>query len=193
MLVFKFRSITTAALAIAAALVILPLVPAASAQETAPAQAPAASAIPVAIGIVDFGDVRRKSAAGQSLQKQYEARKKQNRTELLALDKKLRAEKAAIDAQPQAPDINAKMQAFQKNYNDFRQIAEQKSKALDSDYSKANKVIVETLRKSIGQIAVDRRLTLVIDRSVVLVSATAWDISEAALAALNKALPAVKM
>lgn len=191
---FKFRMMTKAAMALAAALIVLSPIPSTQAQEATPAPAPApAASIPVSVGIVDFADVMKKSTAGKSLQKQLEARRAQNRTELLAQEKKLRAEKAQIDAQPNAPDIAAKQQAFQQNYNAFRQNAEQKSKSLQADYNKAQKQIIETLRKVIGDIAVQKRLTLVLNRSVVLVSATAWDISDTALAQLNKALPAVKM
>lgn len=194
MRVFKFRMMTKAAIALAAALIVLSPMHAVFAQETAPAQAPApAASIPVAVGIVDFGDVVKKSTAGKSLQKQLDARRGQNRNELLAQEKKLRAEKAQLDAQPNAPDIAQKQQAFQQNYNAFRQNAEQKSKALEADFNKAQRQILETLRKVIGEIAMQKRLTLVLNRSMVLVSATAWDISDSALAQLNKVLPAVKM
>jgi Skp family chaperone for outer membrane proteins len=188
--VFKFRFMTKAVIAFAVALIVLSPMRSVLAQEAAPA--PAAN-VPVAVGIVDFQDVVKKSTAGKSLQKQLDARRNQNRNELLAQEKKLRAEKAQLDAQPNAPDIVAKQQAFQKNYNAFRQSAEQKSKSLQADFNKAQKQIFETLRKVIGEIAVQKRLTLVLNRSVVLVSASAWDFSDAALAQLNKVLPAVKM
>ncbi len=186
----KFRMMTKAAMALAAALIVLSPIQSTHAQEAAPAPA---ALIPVAIGIVDFGDVAAKSTAGQSLQKQVDARRKQNRAELLAEDKKLRAQKAAIDANPNAPDVAAKQQAFQQAVITFRQNAEQKSKAIDADYTKAKKQIFQTLQKVIGDIAVQKRLTLVLNKSTVIVSAQAWDISAAALAQLNKVLPAVKM
>lgn len=186
--VFKFRMMTKAALALAAALMVLPLAPSAMAQDaTAPA------AIPVAIGIVNVQDVVKKSSAGQSLKKQADARRKQNQAELLAEEKKLRAENDALNQQRSAPDFATKQQAFQQKLAAWRQGAEQKSKAFEVAYGTAQKQIFETLQKVIGDIAVQKRLTLVLNKSVVIVSAQAWDISDSALAQLNKVLPAVKM
>jgi len=189
--VFKFRMMSKTALVLAALLMVLPLAPSAIAQQAAPA-APAA-AIPVAIGIVNVQDVVKKSTAGQSLKKQAEARRKQNQTELLAEEKKLRAENEQLNTQRTAPDFATKQQAFQQKLAAWRQGAEQKSKAFEVAYNTAQKKIFETLQKVIGDIAVQKRLTLVLNKSVVIVSAQAWDISEAALAQLNKVLPSVKM
>lgn len=194
--VFKIRMMSKAALVLAGALIVLPYMPYAMAQETAPAPAPAAvpaTAIPVSIGIVNVQDVVRKSNAGQSLKKQADARRKQTQTELLAEEKKLRAENDQLNTQRGAPDFATKQQAFQQKLAAWRQGAEQKSKAFEVAYSKAQKQIFETLQKVIGDIAVQKRLTLVLNKSVVIVSAQAWDISDSALAQLNKILPAVKM
>ena len=190
---FKFRMMTKAAMALAAALIVLSPIQSTFAQEAAPA--PAAS-IPVAIGIVNVQEVVKKSTAGQSLKKQADARRKQNQTELLAEEKKLRAENDQLNAQRPTlspADFAAKQQAFQQKLNAWRQGAEQKQKAFETSYNKAQKTIFETLQKVIGDIAVQKRLTLVLNKSVVIVSAQAWDISDSALAQLNKVLPAVKM
>jgi Skp family chaperone for outer membrane proteins len=184
---------TKAAMALAAALIVLSPIQSTFAQEAAPA--PAAS-IPVAIGIVNVQEVVKKSTAGQSLKKQADARRKQNQTELLAEEKKLRAENDQLNAQRPTlspADFAAKQQAFQQKLNAWRQGAEQKQKAFETSYNKAQKTIFETLQKVIGDIAVQKRLTLVLNKSVVIVSAQAWDISDSALAQLNKVLPAVKM
>ncbi|WP_374651821.1 OmpH family outer membrane protein [Dongia sp.] len=178
---------------LAAALVVMSPLKPTFAQEAAPA--PAAT-IPVAIGIVNVQQVVSKSTAGQSLKKQADARRKQNQADLLAEEKKLRAENDQINAQRATlspADFTAKQQAFQQKLNAWRQGAEQKQKAFETSYNKAQKTIFETLQKVIGDIAVQKRLTLVLNKSVVIVSAQAWDISDSALAQLNKVLPAVKM
>lgn len=158
--------------------------------------APAATQIPVAIGIVNVQQVVAKSTAGQSLKKQADARRKQNQTDILAEEKKLRAENDQLNQQKanMAPaEFQQKAQAFQGKLNAWRQGAEQKQKAFEGAYNAAQKQIFETLQKVIGEIAVQKRLTLVLNKSVVIVSAQAWDISDSALAQLNKVLPAVKM
>jgi Skp family chaperone for outer membrane proteins len=197
MRVFKIRLMTKAAMALGLAMIALsPMefvgVPQAMAQEAAPA----AAQIPVAIGIVNVQAVVAKSTAGQSLKKQADARRKQNQTEILAEEKKLRAENEQLNQQRAtlAPaEFQQKAQAFQGKLNAWRQGAEQKQKAFEGAYNTAQKQIFETLQKVIGDIAVQKRLTLVLNKSVVIVSAQAWDISDSALAQLNKVLPAVKM
>lgn len=194
---FKFRLMTKAAMALGLAMIALaPMefvgVRAAMAQEAAPA----AAQIPVAIGIVNVQQVVAKSTAGQSLKKQADARRKQNQADILAEEKKLRAENDQLNAQKanMAPtEFQQKAQAFQGKLNAWRQGAEQKQKAFEGAYNAAQKQIFETLQKVIGDIAVQKRLTLVLNKSVVIVSAQAWDISDSALAQLNKVLPAVKM
>ena len=188
---FKFPMMTKATLALAAALIVLSPIQPVLAQEAA-----APAAIPVAIGIVNVQDVVKKSTAGQSLKKQADARRKQNQTELLGEEKKLRAENDQLNAQRATlspADFQAKQQQFQQKLNAWRQGAEQKQKAFEGAYNAAQKQIFETLQKVIGDIAVQKRLTLVLNKSVVIVSAQAWDISDSALAQLNKVLPAVKM
>jgi Skp family chaperone for outer membrane proteins len=194
--VFKIRMMTKAALVLAAVLMVVSPVKSTLAQEAAPAAPAPAASIPVAIGIVNVQQVVSKSTAGQSLKKQADARRKQNQADLLAEEKKLRAENDQLNAQRASlspADFAAKQQAFQQKLNAWRQGAEQKQKAFESAYNKAQKTIFETLQKVIGEIAVQKRLTLVLNKSVVIVSAQAWDISDSALAQLNKVLPAVKM
>jgi Skp family chaperone for outer membrane proteins len=194
--VFKIRMMTKAALALAAVLMVISPVKSTLAQEAAPAAPAPAASIPVAIGIVNVQQVVSKSTAGQSLKKQADARRKQNQADLLAEEKKLRAENDQLNAQRASlspADFAAKQQAFQQKLNAWRQGAEQKQKAFESAYNKAQKTIFETLQKVIGEIAVQKRLTLVLNKTVVIVSAQAWDISDSALAQLNKVLPAVKM
>lgn len=189
---FKFRLMTKAAMALGLALVVMTPIQPTMAQEAAPA----AAQIPVAIGIVNVQSVVSKSTAGQSLKKQADQRRKQNQADILAEEKKLRVENDQLNSQKAtlAPaEFQQKRQAFQEKLNAWRQGAEQKQKAFEVAYNKAQKQIFETLQKVIGDIAVQKRLTLVLNKSVVIVSAQAWDISDSALAQLNKVLPAVKM
>lgn len=179
-------------MALAVAMVVMSPLQGTMAQEAAPATAP----IPVAIGIVNVQSVVAKSTAGQSLKKQADQRRKQIQTDLLAQEKQLRAESEQLNGQKAslAPaDFQQKAQALQQKLNAWRQDGEQKRKGFESAYNKAQKQIFETLQKVIGEIAVQKRLTLVLNKSVVIVSAQAWDISDSALAQLNKVLPAVKM
>lgn len=185
---FKIQSLmkTVMALAVAAAV----LLPAAHsyAQEAGP--------IPVLVGIVDVQRVIASSAAGQSLQKQAEARRGQIQGDLVAKEKQLRGESDQLNAQraQMAPaDFQKAALALQEKLKAWRQDGEQKRRGFEKSYNDAQKLIFQTLQKVIGEIAVQRKLTLVLNKSVVIVSAQAWDITDSALAQLNKVLPSVKM
>lgn len=155
-----------------------------------------ATAIPVVIGIVDVQRVINSSAAGQSLQKQAEQRRSQIQSDLVAKEKQLRVESDQLNAQraqlAQA-DFQQKAQALQEKLKSWRQEGEEKRRAFEVSYNDAQKMIFQTLQKVIGEIAVQRKLTLVLNKSVVIVSAQAWDITDSSLAQLNKVLPSVKM
>lgn len=186
--VFKMKSLlkATMALAVAAALLLPAL----------PSHAQDAQAIPVLVGIVDVQKVIATSAAGQSLQKQAEQRRGQIQTDLVAKEKQLRAESDQLNAQRAslAPaDFQQKAMALQEKLKAWRQEGEQKRKGFEKSYNDAQRMIFQTLQKVIGEIAVQKKLTLVLNKSVVIVSAQAWDITDSSLAQLNKVLPSVKM
>ncbi|TDQ80518.1 Skp family chaperone for outer membrane proteins [Dongia mobilis] len=184
----KIKSLIKVAIAVAVAAALwLPSLPS-SAQDSA--------AIPVLVGIVDVQKVIASSAAGQSLQKQAEQRRSQIQNDLVAKEKQLRAESDQLNAQRAqlAPaDFQKQALALQEKLKAWRQEGEQKRKGFEKSYNDAQKTIFQTLQKVIGEIAVQRKLTLVLNKSVVIVSAQAWDITDSALAQLNKVLPSVKM
>lgn len=161
----------------------------------APSLAQDAQNIPVLVGIVDVQKVIGASAAGQSLQKQAEQRRSQIQGDLVAKEKQLRAESDQLNAQraQMAPaDFQKQAMALQEKVKAWRQEGEQKRRGLEQSYREGRKTIFQNLQKVIGDIAVQRKLTIVIDKSAVIVSAQAWDITDTALAQLNKALPSVK-
>lgn len=186
MLKMKYLVTALMALAVTAAL----LLPA------GPSHAQEAQNIPVAIGIVDMQTVFEKSAAGQSLRKQAEALRDKIRGDLAAQEKALRAEGDKLNAarvnlsqadfQKQAQDLQARMVQLRKQQDEKR-------RGFEKSYNEAQKTITQTMYKVIGQVAVERKLTLVLNKTAAIVSASAWDISDTVLKQLNAALPSVKM
>jgi outer membrane protein len=186
--VVKLRFVMKALMALAVTTALLLPATQSQAQEAAP--------IPVLVGIVDVQRIIASSAAGQSLQKQAEQRRGQIQTDLVAKEKQLRAESDQLNAQRAslAPaDFQQKAMALQEKLKAWRQEGEQKRKGFEKSYNDAQKLIFQTLQKVIGDIAVQKKLTLVLNKSVVIVSAQAWDITDSSLAQLNKVLPSVKM
>lgn len=185
---FNLRSMMKALMALAVTSALLLPAVQSHAQE--------APAIPVLVGIVDVQRVIASSSAGQSLQKQAEQRRSQIQGDLVAKEKQLRAESDQLNAQRanMAPaDFQKQAMALQEKLKAWRQEGEQKRKGFEKSYNDAQKTIFQTLQKVIGEIAVQRKLTLVLNKSVVIVSAQAWDITDSSLAQLNKVLPSVKM
>ncbi len=78
--------------------------------------------------------------------------------------------------------------AFQGKLNAWRQGAEQKRKAFENAYNARPEAdLRDPAARSIGDIAVQKRgLTLVLNKSVVVVSAQAWDISDVGLGAAQQ-------
>lgn len=185
---FKSRYVMKALMALAVTSALLLPAVEALAQEAAP--------IPVLVGIVDVQRIIASSAAGQSLQKQAEQRRGQIQADLVAKEKQLRTESDQLNAQRAslAPaDFQQKAMALQEKLKAWRQEGEQKRQGFEKSYNDAQKLIFQTLQKVIGEIAVQKKLTLVLNKSVVIVSAQAWDITDSSLAQLNKVLPSVKM
>lgn len=184
----KLNSLLKATMALAMILALL--LPAAH------SQAQDAAAIPVLVGIVDVQRVITNSEAGKSLQKQAEQRRSQIQGDLVAKEKQLRSERDqlyAARANMAPADFQKQDMALQEKVKVWRQEGEQKRKEFEKSYNNAQKTIFQTLQKVIGDIAVQRKLTLVLNKSVVIVSAQAWDLTDSALAQLNKVLPSVKM
>ncbi|WP_374383853.1 OmpH family outer membrane protein [Dongia sp.] len=190
---FKFRYMTKVALAFAAALFILSNAQSSMAQ-SAPATDPAS--IPILIGVVDVEQVLSSSTAGQALSKQSEALRKQFQADFTAKQKELRAagdqfnKQRASMTEAQVADAVKKLQDKE---NAYRKEFETKRKSLDTSFGNARKKIFEALNKAVLDVAQARKLTLVLKKSVIVVSAQAWDITDSVIAQLNKILPSVKM
>ncbi len=191
---FKFRMMTKAALAFAAALTFFSPV-FAVAQEAAPAGTDPAG-IPILIGVVDIDKVLSSSTAGQALAKQSDQLRKQFQGDFTAKQKELRADgenfnkNRANMTEAQIADTVKKLQTKEATY---RKEFEARRKDLDTRFGNARKAIVESINKSVLDVAQKRKLTLVLKKSVIVVSAQAWDITDTVIATLNKILPSVKM
>lgn len=190
-----FRSVSFVKVAMMAALALVVLAPAnpARAQEAAPA---AEAQIPVAIGIVDVERIFATSSAGASLKKQADQQRKQYQSDVQAKETQLRAEGDKFNQQRASmteAQVKQAVEGLQAKQKAYRQEFETKRKNLETAYGNARKKIYEALNKAILEIAQKRGLTLILKKSMVVVSAQAWDITDLTLAQLNKALPSVKM
>jgi Skp family chaperone for outer membrane proteins len=167
--------------------------------QTAPAQPVTPSQIPVVIGILDTQQVLNESAVGKSLSAQWIAAQKALDDDMAKKEGGLRAQAQQLDQQraanpPISPaDYNAKMKALQTQDDQFQRDYEQKKQALQDRRTKALQAVTNAARKAMQDVARQRGMTLIMDRSAVPYSPQPWNITDDVMARLNKALPNVKL
>jgi Skp family chaperone for outer membrane proteins len=193
--------------AAAAALCALAAAGPAVAQTTAPAQpaAPAAGGaiqanqIPIVIGVLDTQAILNVSAAGKSLNTQWNAAIKALNDDMAKKEDGLRAQAQQLEAArsgnpPIAPaDYAAKRKALEQQDVQFQQAFAKNKQAWDGRLDKAREGIANAARKAMQEVAKARGLTLILDRAAVPYSPQPWNITDEVMARLNKALPSVKL
>ena len=154
----------------------------------------AAKDIPVVVGTLDVQTILAKSKAGQSLETAVLAKRKALLAETQKTEQGLRARRQQLEQQRSSlppADYQAQVAQLEKEFEAFRKSASAKSKELESAQRKGLKQIFDTLDVVVKSIAEKRGLTLVINRSLVVLAAEAWDITADVVKALDAKLPKV--
>jgi Skp family chaperone for outer membrane proteins len=197
------------AVAAAAALCAFAAAGPALAQTTAPATpaAPAAPAggaiqanqIPIVVGVLDTQAILNVSSAGKSLNTQWNAAMKALNDDMAKKEDGLRAQAQQLEAAragnpPIAPaDYAAKRKVIEQQDMQFQQAFAKNKQAWDARLNKARDSIANAARKAMQDVAKQRGLTLILDRSAVPYSPSPWNITDDVMTRLNKALPSVKL
>ena len=188
------RSMRTLVIALAVAIaavvgVSLGFTPAA-AQETA------AKDVPIIIATLDVPTLFTTSKAGKGLVAELKKRSKSTSEEMSTKEKALSTRKKQLDvnraSMPKA-EYDKQMAALQKDSEAFRKEATQKRRALSKAQEAGYDQIRKVLDVVIKDIADKRGLTLIVDRSAVVLGADEWDITSEVKKALDAKLPAVKI
>jgi Skp family chaperone for outer membrane proteins len=195
-------------IATVAALCALAAAGPALAQTTAPAQpaAPAqggavqANQIPIVVGVLDTQAILNVSAAGKSLNTQWNAALKALNDDMAKKEDGLRAQAQQLEAGRAAnpPTVSvaeyaAKRKALEQQDLQFQQAAAKNKQAWDARLNKARDSIAVAARKAMQDVAKQRGLTLILDRAAVPYSPSPWNITDEVMTRLNKALPSVKL
>lgn len=194
---FPVRRLARAALALAAAASFGLAAHSAFAQETQPA-APAQGG-QIAIGIMDTQQVLNTSAAGKSLNAQWNAALKALNDDMDKKEGQLRTQAQQLEAAragnpPMAPaDYAAKRKALEQQDAQYQQDYGKKKQGLEQRLDKARGAITDAARKAMQDAAQKRGLTLIFDRSAVPYYPNPWNITEEVIQRLNKSLPNVKL
>ncbi len=166
----------------------------AAAFHVAPATAQEQPAI--ILGVVDFDLIMSQSKAGKNIKGQLEQQKtafeaeynKQRKT-FRDAQQKLAGQRASLsDA-----DFKKKVDELDAQGDKIEKALAQRKHALDTGVSKAIGQIRTALIEIVKDIATKREMTLVLNKSDIILAADAYDFTDEAMKALDAKLPAVKL
>lgn len=148
------------------------------------------------IAVLDIQRILRDSKAAKSIRPQVEKRKKQFQEEVRGQEGKLR--KADKDLQQQrailAPEAYAKKRrAFEENARKARRSVQARKRQLEVAFGKAMEEVRRSLILIARDVAIERKINIVLPKSVVLLSMKNLDITAEALKRLDEKLPSVKV
>ena len=190
-----FAAVLAAVLILAAAPVFT--APTATAQTTpaAPAATPTGNQ-PVVMGVIDIQYIMNNAKAAKSvkaaLEKQaaaYQAELAQQENAIRVADQQLQQQRATLSQQ----DFETKKNALGQQVEALRQKAATRNKQLQQMENGAMNQVEQALLQSAAEIAKARGLTMVLNKAMVVLNVTSYDITKEALAKLDARLSAVKL
>ena len=160
------------------------------------AAAQTAQNIPLVVGTLDLQTILKRSKAGQSLEQALLAKSKAINAEIGKTEKGLRAKRQQLEQQRSSlppADFQAQLGALEKEFDALRKNASAKRKELELARNKGLEQISKILDGVIRGIAEKRGLTLVLNKSLVVLAAENWDITTEVQKGLDAKLPKVSI
>lgn len=160
------------------------------------AAAQSAEPVPLVIATLDVQSILAKSKAGKSLEQAMAAKNKAISAEISKTEQGLRARRKELEQQRSSlppADFKAKLTQIEKEIEAWRKNASAKRKELAAAHNKGLDQIFKTMDGVIREIAKQRGLTLVINKSLVVLAAENWDITAEVQKALDAKLPKVSI
>jgi outer membrane protein len=152
--------------------------------------------VPLVVGTLDLQTILKQSKAGQSLEAALIAKSKAINADIGQTEQGLRAKRQQLEQQRsslQPADYQAKLADLEKQFDTLRKNASTKRKELELARNKGLEQISKTLDGVIRDIAQKRGLTLVINKSLVVLAAENWDITAEVQKGLDAKLPKVSI
>ena len=148
----------------------------------------------VAIGVVDLQKIMRESVAAQKVRSEIEAKQTEYREQISARENDLRAQQQELERQRTVLSPEAFAEREQEFLNQVealqRQVAE-RNRQLEESLAYARSQVQGRALQIIAQIADQKQLGLVLDKSQLLLVAKGLEFSDQALERLNAELPSV--
>lgn len=162
----------------------------------APATA-AAVAGPVAgpvIGVLDVQEVLRRAAAAKGIRAAMEARRKAFEEEIEASRRELKAEEEKLRQQATilSPEASSeRRRRLETKYSDLRRKAEQSRGVLNRAFVGATRKLRNEIAKVLAQLMAERKITITLARTAVLVFDERLSVTDEVLKRLDKNMPNV--
>lgn len=148
------------------------------------------------IGIIDVQRVlvEAKAAKGvrpemDQLRKSFQARVKEQEKSLRTAEQQLSQQRAILSRDAFAE----KRRAFTEQASVIQREVQQQRRRLDGAFNATKNVILKNLVQVAQEVAKQKKLNIVMEKRFVFISATALDITEDVLKALDRRLPAVSI
>lgn len=148
------------------------------------------------IGIVDVQRILVEAKAAKSvrpemdqLRKSFQARVKEQEKSLRTAEQQLSQQRAILSREAFAE----KRKAFTEQASAIQREVQQQRRRLDGAFNATKNVILKNLVQVAQEVAKQKKLNIVMEKRFVFISATALDITEDVLKALDRRLPAVSI
>lgn len=146
------------------------------------------------LGVVNIAKIMNDSKAASSVRSQLQAKQKSFQTELDAKEKELLAEDQALVKQKDGADkaaFEAKVKAFRAKAATEQRKVQDKKVQLDKAFSGALEDIQKNVIEIVKQIAVEKKMTMVVTSAQVVYGDASLDITAEVLKRLDAKLPSV--
>ncbi len=153
-------------------------------------------AVPVVIGVMDTQIVLKQSTAGQSLDKQLKAKQAAIQENIREKEKGLQTQRQQLETQRAAmsqQDFQAEESKLRQKMQALRGESEKQRKDFLAARDRGFRTIITQVDKVVQEIARERGLTLIVNKSMIIMSAEAWDITSDVVKRLDASLPSVKL
>ncbi|OSQ37939.1 OmpH family outer membrane protein [Thalassospira mesophila] len=144
--------------------------------------------------IVDFEGIMREASAMQDMRKQVEKRRNSYQTEIEKRQQALRDEDQKLAQQRtllSADVLQQKRAEFQKKVAEFQKFAQGRNKVLDEAVNEGRIKFQKKLIEIIADVAEERKATLVLHKSQVILHANAMDATKEIFEKVNAAIPSL--
>lgn len=146
------------------------------------------------IAVLDVQKVLRQAAAAKGIRTALEARRKAFEGEIVAARKDLKAEELKLRQQstilsPEA--ANERRRILETKFSDLRRKAEQRRGTLNRAFNAATQELRKELAKVLAKLMAERKITITLARTAVLVFDERLSVTDEMLKRLDKNLPSV--